>query len=143
MTTDPLDKFVNDLPDYPGKTPPKNRGRGTRKAHDTLNGARYKVYIINGREEQMFTIGELAKALGKSTPTVRMWENRGWIPKPRYRGAPPKAPQLPGTPPKGRRLYTRKEVEFLIECVKRFKLTSNLSPHWDEFRKFVKTNWPN
>jgi len=44
------------------------------------------------------TIGALARALGKSVKTLRLWERKGWIPEASQRT------------PKGERLYTPEEI---------------------------------
>lgn len=44
-----------------------------------------KVYVLKGKEVQMYTIGELADALGRESQTVRKWEIAGVIPKTLFR----------------------------------------------------------
>lgn len=142
MTNDPLD-LLGDLPDWPGNTPPKNRGKSTPKpASDTLNGARSKFYIVNGVNVEMFTIGELARAIGRRPATIRMWEHKGWIPRVAFRTSAPIRGQLPNKQPKGRRLYSRKQVEFLKDCITRFSLDDKNSPHWEAFKDYAVTHWP-
>ena len=140
---DPLDMF-RDLPDYPGNTKPRNRTAPANKpvANDYLNGAKSKVYRMGGVDREFFTVGELARALNRKPVTVRMWEQRGWIPKVKYRTAPPAGTQLPGKPTKGRRLYTKNQVECLVEAVERFRLDDHKAPNWVGFREFIRTNWP-
>lgn len=138
---DPLD-LLGDLPDYPGNTPPKNRGKKQDAPSSDLNGARGKVYRINGAEIELFTIGEMAKALGKSPVTLRMWEREGWIPKATYRTPTPRGKQIPDRPSKGRRLYSREQVAFLANAVSSFSLDQKVASVWDKFREHVKTNWP-
>lgn len=58
---------------------------------------------INGVMYEFFTIGQLAMALNRKPITIRKWEDRKVIPKARYRD------------PRGRRLYTRRQVEGLID----------------------------
>lgn len=138
---DPLD-LLGDLPDYPGNTPPKNRGKAPAPPSSDLNGAKGKVYRINGADVELFTIGELARALGKKPVTIRMWEREGWIPRATYRTPTPRGRQIPDRQSKGRRLYSREQVEFLANAVYSFSLGERTSPHWDKFREHVKTNWP-
>lgn len=143
--SDPLLDLLGDLPDFPGKTPPKNRAGGKSRplAEEELNGARGKVYRIKGEDIELFTVGELARAIGRRPVTVREWERRGWIPKSNYRTPAPKAPQIPGKPAKGRRLYTRDQVEFLVKAVSSFSLEQSNHPDWVRFREYVRANWPN
>ena len=141
MGIDPLD-LLGDLPDWPGSRPPKNRGKKNLVVVNTINGARSKNYRINGIDVEMFTIGEAGKVINRSASTLRMWEHQGWIPKTNYRTSAPRKSQLPNKIPKGRRLYTRKQVEFLKDCIQRFNLDDRNSKHWDDFRNFAITNWP-
>ena len=139
---DPLD-LLGELPDFPGKTPPKNRvGSPKRNQNASLNGVKGKIYKINGIDTEMFTIGELCKAIGRKPVTVRMWESKGWIPKANYRTPPPMGEQIPGKAIKGRRLYTRSQVEFLTRAVESYPLDDHNTKAWDQFRQHIKANWP-
>lgn len=139
---DPLDLF-NSLPDYPGSRIPKNRTTKTKAvAEDRFNGAKPKKYIINGQEMYMFTIGELAKAIGKRPSTLRVWEHYGWLPKAKYRTPKPIKQQIPEKTSRGRRLYTLDQVEFLMEAINRFNIQEVNHGDWDGFRKHIKENWP-
>jgi len=141
--SDPID-FFKDLPDFPGRTPPRNRKDSAKRgvAEDELNGARSKVYRINGADLEFFTVGEVARALNRKAVTVRSWEQRGWIPKVKYRTPAPAGTQLPGKPSKGRRLYSRNQVEFLVEAVERYRLDDTKNPDWVGFRSHIRANWP-
>jgi len=139
---DPLELF-KDLPDYPGGRKPKNRNRKTKPiAEDKYNGAKPKKYIINGEEVLMFTIGELAKAIGKRPSTLRVWEHRGWLPKAKYRTPKPMKQQIPEKTSQGRRLYSVQQVEFLLEAIIRFKVREINHGDWNGFRTYIKDNWP-
>lgn len=141
---DPLDMF-NSLPDFPGRTPPKNRKVTTKDplAEDRLNGAKSKTMRVNGIERQFFTVGELAKALNRKPVTIRMWESKGWLPKAKYRTPAPKAEQIPGKALKGRRLYSLEQVEFLLTALSRFEIDDPAKANWDGFRQHIKNQWPN
>jgi hypothetical protein len=140
---DPFYLF-KDLPDYPGKTAPRNRKAAIKQVvtNDDLNGAKHKVYRINGVDRVFYTVGELARALSRKPVTVRMWEQRGWIPKVKYRTRPPANAQLPGKPSKGRRLYSDAQVHFLVAAVDKYRLDDPRKADWDGFRGHVKDNWP-
>lgn len=144
MSRDPLDIF-NSLPDFPGKTPPKNRPNKTRDSliEDRFNGAKPKLMKVNGVERQFFTVGELAKALNRRPVTIRMWESKGWIPKAKYRTPAPKAEQIPGKTLKGRRLYSLEQVEFLLTALSRFEIDDTAKANWVGFRQHIKNQWPN
>jgi hypothetical protein len=145
MARDPLD-FFNDLPDFPGKTPPKNRSSKQSRSSqldDRFNGAVGKVFKVNGEDRTFYSIGELAKCLRRKPVTIRMWEQQGWIPKATYRTPTPKGEQIPGKTLKGRRLYSLSQVEFLMDALEHFKIDDPNKANWDGFRKHIKNNWPN
>ena len=65
-----------------------------------------KIYTLNGRDVEFYTIGQLAAALGRKSGTLRKWESQGVIPKPYW---------LPAKDPRGvRRLYSRAQAEGII-----------------------------
>ena len=145
---DPLDLFA-DLPNFPGKRPPKNRPDSKPQydeADDRYNGAKGKEYIISGERKVFFTIGNLAKALRRKPVTIRMWERRGWLPSPRYRTPPPRGGHHIGNSSKGRRLYSYEQVEFLISAIEIFGLhdpyANTNQSKWHEFIKHIKENYP-
>lgn len=144
MVRDALDVFKN-LPDFPGKTAPKNRPVTTRDSllEDRFNGAKSKMMKVNGIERQFFTVGELAKALNRRPVTIRMWESKGWIPKAKYRTPAPKSEQIPGKAVKGRRLYSLEQVEFLLTALSRFEIDNPAKANWEGFRQHIKDQWPN
>lgn len=65
-------------------------------------------YPLNGVSTEFFFTGAVAVALGRKPATIRLWERKGWIPPATYR-TPAK-----GTRP-GKRLYTRAQIEGMIE----------------------------
>lgn len=148
MGTEGLDDLMGlfgDLPNYPGKKAPKNRPNAVKVAdstvHDRYNNAKGKEYIINGERLMMYTIGEVCKALGKNTVTLRMWEKEGWIPKPSYRTPPPKSQQLPGKASRGRRLYTQQQLDTLLDAVEGYNIADPHRGDWDGFKQYIKDNW--
>jgi hypothetical protein len=71
--------------------------------------AKPRKYVVAGVETEFFTVGHLARALGRQPVTIRKWEREGIIPKSTY--------QSPGRDddPRGRRrLYTRAQVEGMV-----------------------------
>ena len=112
---DPFALF-DDLKDYPGKRPPVNR-----KAKETSGppdedpwDAKPAIYVFNGHSKEFFTIGHLSKALNRSPVTLRSWEKKGLLPRSPYRSPAPKTSFING-PPKGRRLWTRDQIEGLLQ----------------------------
>lgn len=143
MPRDPLDLF-NDLPDFPGKTPPKNRPTSQQSLKEEyLNGAKGKEYLIKGTPIVLYTVGQMAKALGRKPVTIRMWELNGWLPKANYRSPAPKSETIKGKPPKGRRLYSHAQVEFLFTAAEQFKIDDPVLADWIGFRNHIQNNWPN
>lgn len=67
---------------------------------------------LNGVETELFTIGALAQALEKKIVTIRLWEQKGYIPMAPYRL---RSKQLNGQKVNGNRVYTRELIEITIE----------------------------
>lgn len=73
--------------------------------------AKPRVFTVKGSEIEFFTVGQLAKALGRKPVTVRKWETEGIIPKATF--------SAPSDDPRGRRrLYTRAQVEGIVRIAK-------------------------
>jgi hypothetical protein len=129
-------------PDYPGKRPPKNRGaaKPTTPISDRpdLKG---KVYRIKGVDVELFTIGELAGAVQRKPVTLRMWESSGWIPKSNWRSPTPQGTQIPGKTTRGRRLYSRSQVELVVSAVEMFNINDQRRADWAAFREHIKKHW--
>jgi len=144
MGSQSIDSIFGDLPNYPGKRPPKNRG-GVKKDVDAdpFVFLRATYYMVRGEKTAFYTVGELAKALERQPVTIRMWELRGIIPTPSFRTAPPAGEQIPGKPLKGRRLYSKQQVELLIYAVKHYGLNNprGTDADWVGFEKYIKKNW--
>ena len=131
--------------DYPGITTPRNRGDSPipkSRFDSALSDANPKYYKVHGELREFFPIGELARLLHRKAVTIRMWERNGWIPHANYRTPAPKGEQIPGVEPKGRRLYSREQVEFLLTAVERFNLDNQREADWNGFKKHTVTNWP-
>ena len=114
--TDRLDAIIEELRDYPGKRPPVNRPNTTKASAPDPDpwDAKPAIYIHNGQSAEFFTIGHLAKALNRSPVTIRSWEKKGLLPKSLYRSPAPKVSTING-PPKGKRLWTRAQIEGLLQ----------------------------
>lgn len=141
-----VDSIFGDLPNYPGNRPPKNRG-GVKKDVDADPFAflRATYYTVRGEKMAFYTVGELAKALNRRPGTIRMWESRGIIPTPSFRTAPPSGEQVPGKSIKGRRLYSKKQVELLLYAVEYYGLNEprGTDADWVGFKKYIQENWLN
>ena len=131
--------------DYPGRTPPRNREDSPKpKAimEDVLLGARSTNYKVGGNLREFYTIGELAKLLHRKSVTIRKWESNGWIPHANYRTPAPRGVGVQGGEPKGRRLYSREQVIFLLTAVEVYRLNEQREADWTGFKKHTTTQWP-
>lgn len=43
-----------------------------------------KVFVVQGRETEFFTLKTMAEALDRTTMTILMWEKKGLFPKPMF-----------------------------------------------------------
>ena len=146
---DILDVF-GELPNYPGKTKPKNRPDSVPEKHyeDPFIGVPKKVATIKGVTTDLYTIGALAQIVGRKTPTVRKWERRGWIPAPTYRTSKASGAEVVNAEQKGYRLYSREQVEVILQALvingllgirnKSWQITSK----WVSFITHIQANWP-
>lgn len=147
---DVLDLF-GELPDYPGKTKPKNRLNGSPKkvsVDDPFNGVPKRIATIGGVSRELYTVGSVAKILGRSAATIRKWERKGWIPAPTYRTSKASGGSLLNTDRKGYRLYSREQVDTLLDALTQNNLTGDRNPSWQDannwvsFIHYIKANWP-
>jgi hypothetical protein len=122
---DPLAGF-SDL-DYPGRKKPVNRD-GTSKtkgqeASDTNDwDAKPAYYLVDGEKREFFTISHLAKALDYSVQSIRAWEAQGLLARTPYRSPRTKAPVAGGRSNKGKRLWTREQVEGIVRIAKEHRV---------------------
>ena len=107
-------RYEND-PEYKKRVLAQNRAsREKRKEEDGIDSAAAEkakkadpgeawMEFMDGEGQVWLTIGALARALGKSVKTLRLWETKGWIPEATQRT------------PKGERLYTPEQVLAIRE----------------------------
>lgn len=127
---------------YPWKVRPKEHAPVVDSGpHQWLNDLPFHEYKVNGVLTKFYAIGAIAKALGKSTVTIRSWEAKGWLPAPSFRSPSPKGEQLPGRPSVGLRLYTRDQLLFLVEAYERY-ISRSEKPDWDAFRNAIEHQYP-
>lgn len=85
---------------YPGKPKPPER---PSEIGDPFRLVRYRNRVIEG-----YTLGQLARMLGRKPVTIRRWESEGVIPAAPF--------ELPGADVRGkRRLYSREHMEGILE----------------------------
>jgi hypothetical protein len=70
------------------------------------------IKTLHGEETEVFTVGALAHALEKKIVTIRLWENKGYIPTAPFRL---RAKSLNGNKVAGNRVYTRELIEIAIQ----------------------------
>lgn len=71
--------------------------------------------LPNGEVIELFYIGALASALGRSTNAIRKWEIAGVIPDPCFKDE------------QGRRLYSQEQIDVIVQCAERAKIKQGLS----------------
>lgn len=71
--------------------------------------------MINNKEIDLYTIGELAEQLDRQRQTIRKWEKDGIIPPATYRSK------------SGRRLYTEKQIKAIVDMVNAFELKQGMA----------------
>lgn len=141
MEEDPGDAALDDL-FYPGSKrrrpaaprPPQAAQKDTSWAENPVNR---KVRLVRGREMEFFTIGALADALGKRPVTIRKWISEGVIPDASYR-TPPVAHTRGDA---GRRLWTRRQIEALVQIATRCGMLSKKQLTHEEMDVFKKAVW--
>ena len=96
---------------------------------------RSQTKVIHGHQVEMFQIGALAKAVGKTQGTVRTWFDEGFLPETPYR-LPTRV--VNGAPRKGKRLYTREMIEAVIASFEARGLTGAARVEWSQHKDLVR-----
>lgn len=146
---DILDVF-GDLPDFPGKKLPKNRPAANTVAvsGDPFAGVPFKELVVKGERRVFYTVGSVARILGRQAQTVRKWERNGWIPPASYRTTKSSGSGLHNPSQKGYRLYSREQVELLLHGLALFNLDGQRTKDWQNasnwvsFIDYIKASWP-
>ena len=131
---------------FPGGVPSRTvREQQAEREAAPTNGwdSQPKIITIKGVDHEFFYVSALAKALGRSTKAVYKWEDNGWLPQSRYR-TKAKQTNLPDKAAAGRRLYTRKQIEAVIDAAKQtdvFEVSRRTTPDWDRFTQLVAAAW--
>jgi hypothetical protein len=124
MSTDPALQGFEDLEQpYPGRRKPVNRDPKPPPSDDTeLWDAHPTTYVVAGEKREFFYIGALAKALGYSVQAVRLWESQGLLPNSGYRSPRTAKPTAGGRSNKGKRLWTRDQIEGILRLAKKHRV---------------------
>jgi hypothetical protein len=142
MSEDPALKGFSDLEQpYPGRRKPVNRDPKQQQAPDDselwdARPVKLKL-VVNGVEPQFFYISALAKALGCSVQSIRLWEDKGLLPNTPYRLPRTKAPMAAGRSNKGRRLWTRQQIEGILLLAKKHRVILNRATPTPAFARDV------
>ena len=124
--SDPLKAFES--LDYPGRRKPVNRDRTPAPVDTPLWDSHPATYIVGGEKREFFYIGALATALGYSVQAIRLWESQGLLPNSPYRSPRTKGkPQAAGSH-KGRRIWTRRQIEGILKLAKHHSVIVNREP---------------
>lgn len=73
------------------------------------------VTLPNGEKIELFYIGALASALGRSVQIIRKWEIGGVIPNPCFKDK------------FNRRMYSQEQIDAIVRCAERAKIKQGLS----------------
>jgi hypothetical protein len=96
---------------YPGSR--RKRREAPVVAADEAWDEKPLVKWMDGREVEFYLLGSLAKALGKSPVTIRLWERKQYIPKSPYRL--PSHINKQGKEIPGKRVFTRELIQIAVE----------------------------
>jgi hypothetical protein len=136
MSPDFFDETFADLEKfYPGS---KRKRRDVVDKSPTITDWEdefFKKILPNGKEVQMYTLGSVAKALGRSTKTLRAWMEEGKLPTSPYR-LPSKVGKN-GKEYAGRRLYSKAMVDATVEIFAKAGLLEIDRVDWVLHRKLV------
>lgn len=83
-----------------------------------------RVYVVDGREYEFFSIGDLAAALDKRPGTIRLWERQGYIPE----GL--RSPSVHEG--KRQRIYTRPQIEGIVRIAAEEGILDKARPRIDQ-----------
>ena len=118
-----LPKGFEDL-DYPGRRKPVNRQPKPSPAPDDTEvwDARPVYYLVGGEKQEFFLISHVAKALDYSVQSIRAWEAAGLLPRTPYRSPRTRRPVAAGRSNKGKRLWTREQVDGILRLAKKHRV---------------------
>ena len=136
--SDPALKAFEDL-DYPGRRKPVNREKKEASDDTALWDARPVYYKLpgGGEKQEFFLISHLAKALDYSVQSIRAWEAARLLPRTPYRSPRTKAPIAAVGGNKGKRLWTREQINGILKLANRHGVILNKKPPTPAFARDV------
>ena len=135
--SDSLAERFGDL-DYPGRRKPVNRGADKPASDKALWDDKPARYMVGGEVREFYTISHLATALGYSVQSIRAWEDKGLLPRSPFRSPRTARPVAGGRSDKGKRLWTREQVEGIVRLARRHKVILNKKPPTPAFARDVR-----
>src|SRR5687767_12360287 len=141
-----LDRFADlqdpakDKASYPGKREPKMRSikRSAPQRDDKPPWDENPVYyMVKGVRREFFTIRHLAAALDYSQQSIRAWENSQLLAKSPFRSPKPRKPTIGGRNTKGKRLWTREQIEGILRIAQEEGVILNKQPPTRAFARRV------
>lgn len=148
----PRDPDALDAVIFPGGEPSR-RARAERRAPPPEtpvdDGPSWDDYPLRkelrGEMIELFRVGALAEAIGVTPKAIYKWERQRIFPPARYRTQAPKQGPIPGKVPAGRRLYTRAQIEAVIEAATEAGVIMprriGQHPDWKLFTALVVRSW--
>ena len=136
MTEDFFEETFKGLDDfYPGSKRKRREPVVASVKVTSWEDEYFEKFLPNGRTVHMYTLGSLAKALGRSTKTLRFWMDDGKLPTSPYR-LPSKVGKN-GKEYAGRRLYSKAMVEATVEIFAKAGLLNTDRVDWSLHRNLV------
>ena len=135
--SDSLAERFDDL-DYPGRRKPVNRAATKAAPGTEVWDACLVRYMVGGEVREFYTISHLAAALGYSVQSIRTWEDKGLLPRSPFRSPRTRKPVAGGRSDKGKRLWTREQVEGIVRLARRHRVILNKRPPTPAFARDVK-----
>jgi hypothetical protein len=120
---------------YPGSKRKRREPAVSAPKETSWEADSFEKTLPNGRQIQMYTLGSLAKALGRPTKTVRYWVENGILPTSPYRL--PSKQGANGQVYAGRRLYSKAMVEATVELFAKAGLLGTVRIEWSLHRSLV------
>jgi hypothetical protein len=118
---------------YPGSRVPLPSGKETKPTKEVTPqtwDSRPVWKVISSVKTEFFTIGAVCAALGRPPVTIRLWVKHGHIPDATFR-----LPDKSGI--RGRRLYTRKQVEAIIQTAEDHGILGSTRVNWTQHQTFA------
>ena len=135
MAVDIAERFA-DL-DYPGRRKPVNRSVEPVSVDTPIWDSKPVYYTVDGESREFFRISDLAQALNYSVQSIRAWEQAGLLPRTPFRSPRTRRPVAGGKSTKGKRLWTREQIEAILRLAKKHKVILNRKPPTRDFARDV------